>query len=106
FSSRRRHTSSNRDWSSDVCSSDLGFLGNLGGEEDGHVPSVQLGLLVQRGDLGALLRELEQQALSDVRVRHLAAPESDGDLHPVEIGRASRRESVYMSASAIAAYSR
>src|SRR6266513_5513067 len=26
FSSRRRHTSSNRDWSSDVCSSDLGTL--------------------------------------------------------------------------------
>src|SRR5438105_6789086 len=26
FSSRRRHTRSTRDWSSDVCSSDLGFL--------------------------------------------------------------------------------
>src|SRR5699024_12005585 len=26
FSSRRRHTRSNRDWSSDVCSSDLGNL--------------------------------------------------------------------------------
>src|SRR5207247_6845889 len=25
FSSRRRHTRSTRDWSSDVCSSDLGF---------------------------------------------------------------------------------
>src|SRR5207249_6572330 len=25
FSSRRRHTSSKRDWSSDVCSSDLGY---------------------------------------------------------------------------------
>src|SRR5699024_12303260 len=25
FSSRRRHTRSKRDWSSDVCSSDLGF---------------------------------------------------------------------------------
>src|SRR5699024_12110330 len=29
FSSRRRHTSSKRDWSSDVCSSDL-FVGLLG----------------------------------------------------------------------------
>src|SRR5206468_9627547 len=27
FSSRRRHTRSDRDWSSDVCSSDLIFLG-------------------------------------------------------------------------------
>src|SRR5699024_11811790 len=28
FSSRRRHTISKRDWSSDVCSSDLGRLGD------------------------------------------------------------------------------
>src|SRR6266513_2722799 len=30
FSSRRRHTSSKRDWSSDVCSSDLGRAETLG----------------------------------------------------------------------------
>src|SRR5699024_11662780 len=30
FSSRRRHTSSKRDWSSDVCSSDLVLLTELG----------------------------------------------------------------------------
>src|SRR2546428_181510 len=30
FSSRRRHTRSDRDWSSDVCSSDLAFFGSLG----------------------------------------------------------------------------
>src|SRR5207247_4361724 len=29
FSSRRRHTSSTRDWSSDVCSSDLPFGGTF-----------------------------------------------------------------------------
>src|SRR3989440_7165029 len=29
FSSRRRHTRSDRDWSSDVCSSDLGALTNV-----------------------------------------------------------------------------
>src|SRR5699024_11392519 len=29
FSSRRRHTSSRRDWSSDVCSSDLGRVGAI-----------------------------------------------------------------------------
>src|SRR5699024_6446716 len=33
FSSRRRHTMSNRDWSSDVCSSDL----TVAGLEDGRV---------------------------------------------------------------------
>src|SRR5699024_11792964 len=31
FSSRRRHTRSKRDWSSDVCSSDLFFAGALAG---------------------------------------------------------------------------
>src|SRR2546428_613332 len=31
FSSRRRHTRSDRDWSSDVCSSDLGALFSLTG---------------------------------------------------------------------------
>src|SRR2546429_3855344 len=30
FSSRRRHTRCSRDWSSDVCSSDLPAFGNLG----------------------------------------------------------------------------
>src|SRR2546421_1381495 len=30
FSSRRRHTRSDRDWSSDVCSSDLAFVFELG----------------------------------------------------------------------------
>src|SRR2546422_8881513 len=34
FSSRRRHTRCSRDWSSDVCSSDLAVLGRLSGRED------------------------------------------------------------------------
>src|SRR5699024_11635313 len=38
FSSRRRHTRSKRDWSSDVCSSDLFNLGWFGGADrrQGH----------------------------------------------------------------------
>src|SRR2546421_9422425 len=38
FSSRRRHTRSDRDWSSDVCSSDLGVNRDaiFGGEGDGR----------------------------------------------------------------------
>src|SRR2546429_7536345 len=35
FSSRRRHTRCSRDWSSDVCSSDLN---ELGGVQDNEVP--------------------------------------------------------------------
>src|SRR5436305_13732376 len=37
FSSRRRHTSCGRDWSSDVCSSDLNILG---AEQSGHMAAV------------------------------------------------------------------
>src|SRR5699024_12116007 len=50
FSSRRRHTRSKRDWSSDVCSSDLGEL-------DHHEAEI--------------LREIWQQKLRDENVRHV-----------------------------------
>src|SRR5256884_7408773 len=40
FASRRRHTRCSRDWSSDVCSSDLGELAADGGDLEGlRVPS-------------------------------------------------------------------
>src|SRR5438067_6231775 len=37
FSSRRRHTRSKRDWSSDVCSSDLNELGHVGGARPTYI---------------------------------------------------------------------
>src|SRR5690349_25112529 len=71
FSSRRRHTRSLRDWSSDVCSSDLGGPGNV----DNEGP-----------ELGKLFRDLQQANITVYAfdVRGL----------PVEIGRASCRERV------------
>src|SRR5690606_41027704 len=39
FSSRRRHTRFSRDWSSDVCSSDL-FRGTIELIDNGFVPSI------------------------------------------------------------------
>src|SRR5690554_3272342 len=66
FSSRRRHTSCGRDWSSDVCSSDLLLAGP---------PQDQVGLGEHRGD--ALTHR------EGIRV---------------EIGRASCRERVLLSA--------
>src|SRR5690606_40887049 len=63
FSGRRRHTSFSRDWSSDVCSSDLVVLLRLGGglRERDHL-SALLGLVPARrqlttgrfGDVGVL----------------------------------------------------
>src|SRR5699024_11715904 len=50
FSSRRRHTRSKRDWSSDVCSSDLVFLIGGGTFAMGLLPSYAVA-----GGLGAVL---------------------------------------------------
>src|SRR5207249_6246102 len=61
FSSRRRHTRSKRDWSSDVCSSDL-ELGRL-----------NAGLVIEKRSLAALLKEPEP-----------AARTREGDVHPFE----------------------
>src|SRR5699024_11937243 len=41
FSSRRRHTRSKRDWSSDVCSSDLGEGGGGGGGPKNNIHVVK-----------------------------------------------------------------
>src|SRR5690606_39548395 len=42
FSSRRRHTRFSRDWSSDVCSSDLVCVVHRGGEEGGSAGTARL----------------------------------------------------------------
>src|SRR6185503_20955041 len=62
FSSRRRHTRCSRDWSSDVCSSDL------------------------HRDLGELADEALENAPPDLGMRHFAAAEEDRRLHLVAIG--------------------
>src|SRR3712207_8523117 len=94
FSSRRRHTRYWRDWSSDVCSSDL-------------VPRAaeRLRQAARRGG-DDRARRLERQQLQrqrgavdhlapTPRVRALAEPAV-----PVQIGRASCRERVYISVAA------
>src|SRR5580700_10337132 len=52
FSSRRRHTRSLRDWSSDVCSSDLRARRSCAGRADrGEEPVVPALILGIRGDV-------------------------------------------------------
>src|SRR5699024_5086719 len=48
FASRRRHTRSKRDWSSDVCSSDLvlGIIGSVGRHARGEISIDELRMLV------------------------------------------------------------
>src|SRR5699024_11780560 len=86
FSSRRRHTSSKRDWSSDVCSSDLvrGRIGPITADEQ---------IAPQRRLEDVRLLRAPRDASGDVlrRESRRVAPVDD------EIGRASCRESVSMS---------
>src|SRR2546422_2100801 len=81
FSSRRRHTRCSRDWSSDVCSSDLDLL---------HLAREQLAHLVR--ELLANARPLTlPHALDDALLRGLHGRAAE---RLEQIGRASCRERV------------
>src|SRR5207247_6555168 len=94
-SSRRRHTSSTRDWSSDVCSSDL---------QEGETMPLRPGFDVVRfnrfgkdflpGFVGLVITEVSEGLMrGELELRKaLLAP--NGYLHAGEIGRASGREGV------------
>src|SRR5690625_2810224 len=69
FSSRRRHTTWPRDWSSDVCSSDLGFIGRADG-------------VVQDDRLVKILIKGRQVVVDDQdRGSRGSQPMKDGDNH-------------------------
>src|SRR5207249_7009022 len=89
FSSRRRHTRSKRDWSSDVCSSDLdefeAFPGRITTEAQNFGVTTPLGLEEWMVDTRCLV------ALGDGIALNYATQDR-------EIGRASCRERVVMSA--------
>src|SRR5699024_11843019 len=92
FSSRRRHTTSKRDWSSDVCSSDLRKLGGIlqyARHEDRMLAFAGAGLSTPIEELldhpgATFLRRAEH---------HTIGPVSRSDVR-TEIGRASCRERV------------
>src|SRR5207302_7157070 len=87
FSSRRRHTRFSRDWSSDVCSSDL----------------EEVALHVMHADQGTVARVRERFAVHDADQQraHEARSLRDGD-RVDEIGRASCRERVEVWGGAVA----
>src|SRR5690606_41141625 len=88
FSSRRRHTRFSRDWSSDVCSSDLTQIINCETEvlnEKFSISSVTF-LMVLCSDL-----YISFVGSSSVTFRPLSSK------YNLQIGRASCRESVYGS---------
>src|SRR5699024_12040685 len=89
FSRRRRHTRSKRDWSSDVCSSDLAL--------QFRIVRLELDLLHD----ALAVHDLADPHVRDVLVRGRLAGGSArvavGQHEPVQIGRASCRERVEMS---------
>src|SRR5437868_15378445 len=84
FSSRRRHTRSKRDWSSDVCSSDLST--HVAGEEE----------------LGQFVRRFRQT----LQVLHPGTTALRVPRAQREIGRASCRERVEISVVAVSVQKR
>src|SRR5699024_2404173 len=60
FSSRRRHTRSKRDWSSDVCSSDLGKEQNI---------TITASTNMSKEDIDKAVKEAEQYAAEDKKKR-------------------------------------
>src|SRR5207247_5948621 len=73
FSSRSRHTRSTRDWSSDVCSSDLLFCGRKLRQTPPGVGTCRVGEAVWVEEVVEqglrLLRELEHTGLSQVEFK-------------------------------------
>src|SRR5207248_3852525 len=90
FSSRRRHTRSYGDWSSDVCSSDLQA------ETIAVVPSTLWSLTVDPNRPGSLVQSVDGLALAARAVRDQLSNDTWMVLAG-EIGRASCRERVEVS---------
>src|SRR5690606_40018123 len=86
FSSRRRHTRFSRDWSSDVCSSDLGFRGEAL-PSIGSVARLSMRSRPRGADSAA---EIVVDGGRVSPVRPVAA--NHGTMVEVQIGRASCRE--------------
>src|SRR5690606_40185027 len=91
FSSRRRHTRFSRDWSSDVCSSDLFLLAqelvaaNLGQRTQGE--DLERGKLAGRTFQRSGAIHHRHPATADLRLQFPASQAA-----PAQIGRASCRE--------------
>src|SRR5699024_12110886 len=94
FSSRRRHTRSKRDWSSDVCSSDLEKYAEL---------ALKKGVNLQKGQALMINAPIEGAEFTRIVVRkayELGA--KDVHINWAEIGRASCRERVEGCVEALA----
>src|SRR5690606_39869586 len=101
FSSRRRHTRFSRDWSSDVCSSDLPFEGKVAVAEvvlnrlrSRHFPNTLEEVIRQPGQFEPVMSGRYDEILNSQR-------DLTEELRAVQIGRASCRERVEIAAAGV-----
>src|SRR5206468_5602350 len=96
FSSRRRHTRSDRDWSSDVCSSDLGYFPII------LTLLVVAAILLKQPDFGLTVvlctTIFIMLFIAQFRAKYLFLTAFSAV--PIKIGRASCRERVYITVMA------
>src|SRR5690606_39533231 len=95
FSSRRRHTSFSRDWSSDVCSSDLSTYFTIAGQDQYITASIGVSVYPDDGeDLDTLVKYAD--------IAMYMSKDKGGNTvqffdESMKIGRASCRERVKIS---------
>src|SRR5699024_912961 len=95
FSSRRRHTRSKRDWSSDVCSSDLSLKAQYENLKN-HLESLRKdhdSSRKEQSDLKAEIKQLESSEDYSEMLHHLALKEE-------ELKRMATDWAIYQSAEA------
>src|SRR2546422_5694330 len=91
FSSRRRHTRCSRDWSSDVCSSDLKVLYEIStGRDRRDFPALPDDLAEDDAML-ELNAVILKTCKNDLRERYQTAAELQGDLALLQSGRSVKR---------------
>src|SRR5690606_40724412 len=86
FSSRRRHTRFSRDWSSDVCSSDLSAYAGI--HQQGQFASEQLSIGGQADVLQTELADFAKKRLQLGTDQRLTT----GDAQPLDAGRLRSEE--------------
>src|SRR5690606_40033624 len=99
FSTRRRHTRLSRDWSSDVCSSDLAglHLTNTSKRPADHMATELEFMMYLYGSKGIALKEQNRERLGRIDERIAEFEEQ----HLLKIGRASCRERVLDSGMSV-----
>src|SRR5690606_40516181 len=102
FSSRRRHTRFSRDWSSDVCSSDLWAETFSSGDAIRGAPGTASFGQIQSGALESSNVDLTQQLVNMITAQRNFQANAQV-ISTAEIGRASCRERVEIRVAAEAA---